>query len=788
MSSFMTTEKIYELLPAFYRLRDSEEGLPLKALIEVIARETGIVEDDINQLYKNWFIETCAEWAVPYIGDLLEVRGLHELEDVPGFSRRAFVANTLSYRRRKGTAPVLEQLAFDTTGWRARVVEFFQLLQTTQHINHYRPHNVRTPDLRSALALELIDTPFDSAAHTADVRNIDSSRGKHNIGNIGLFLWRLQSYPIPRVSAAPVLPGPKIPVGCYTLNPLGIDMPLYNRPQAETIITHLAEEVNVPGPLRRRPLAAELESRRNPYSPQPSPLYAYFDDRENSPASPVIQVYLSGKDDGLFPEDFVQCKPEELVICHLDPWHPAPMELSYSQLTPGDPGTIQTETRPIKAAVDPLNGRLVVSDPAAVKKVLVSYSYAFGGDVGGGPYNRRASMEEAIKRPVIWQVGVSTLYEKVAGETIYKNLADAVDDWNAQPPGTAGMITIMDNSSYHQSLTGTHKIDIPEGSHLIIAAANWPKQEVEDGVPGQKKRALGRFSAKDVRPHIAGNISVKGTASPLTKSGGTLVLNGLLIDGKVTVLAGNLGDLHLVHCTLVPGKGGVLDEPPGPTKGSLVVNGQNEHLDIHMERCITGPIHILPAVSGLTVKESIVDNGSNPANDTFWALLANETPIQLVNVTVMGSLDARSVQAENSIFTGLLKIQRRQTGCVRFSFVPPGSVTPRLFRCQPQLEIEIQTQQAQKHSETMLTPGDKNSIKQDVVEHVFPSFTSRSFGSPAFGQLSRHCHAALKTGADDGAEMGVFYILKQPQREANLRNTIDEYLPFGMNAGLFFVT
>jgi hypothetical protein len=36
--------------------------------------------------------------------------------------------------------------------------------------------------------------------------------------------------------------------------------------------------------------------------------------------------------------------------------------------------------------------------------------------------------------------------------------------------------------------------------------------------------------------------------------------------------------------------------------------------------------------------------------------------------------------------------------------------------------------------------------------------------------------------------MGVFSHLKQPQREANLRVALEEYLPFGLQAGMFYVT
>ena len=122
-----TAEQLYQLLPAIYRIRDAERGEPLKGLITVIAEQAAVMEEDVGRLYENWFIETCDEWVVPYIGDLLGVRGLHPVTAAT-FSHRGRVANTLSYRRRKGTASMLEQLARDTTGWPARVVECFQLL------------------------------------------------------------------------------------------------------------------------------------------------------------------------------------------------------------------------------------------------------------------------------------------------------------------------------------------------------------------------------------------------------------------------------------------------------------------------------------------------------------------------------------------------------------------------------------------------------------------------------------------------------------------------------------
>ena len=52
-------DRLYELLPVVHRRRDAEQGYPLKALLRVIAEQVDIVEDDIEQLYDNWFIETC---------------------------------------------------------------------------------------------------------------------------------------------------------------------------------------------------------------------------------------------------------------------------------------------------------------------------------------------------------------------------------------------------------------------------------------------------------------------------------------------------------------------------------------------------------------------------------------------------------------------------------------------------------------------------------------------------------------------------------------------------------
>jgi hypothetical protein len=217
----LDAQSLFALLPAIHRIRDAElaeaEGFergPLEELVALLAEQLGIAEEGLEQLYDDLFIETCADWVVPYIGDLIGYQGLHQV--VPKVaSPRAEVAHTIALRRRKGTATVLEQLARDVTGWDARAVEYFQRLCATQYMNHPRPQALQAPDLRQEQALEWLGTAFETANRSVDVRRIETGRGRHNIPNVGLHLWRIQAY---SRSQAPCLrAGPRR----YRASPLG---------------------------------------------------------------------------------------------------------------------------------------------------------------------------------------------------------------------------------------------------------------------------------------------------------------------------------------------------------------------------------------------------------------------------------------------------------------------------------------------------------------------------------------------------------------------------------------
>ena len=93
-------DRLYELLPAFYRVRDAEAGAPLRDLLRVIAEQVNVVEQDIADLYENWFVETAADWAVPYIADLLGYSTLSVPDGTDQADARELARNAILVPRR----------------------------------------------------------------------------------------------------------------------------------------------------------------------------------------------------------------------------------------------------------------------------------------------------------------------------------------------------------------------------------------------------------------------------------------------------------------------------------------------------------------------------------------------------------------------------------------------------------------------------------------------------------------------------------------------------------------
>ncbi len=745
-------DRLYRLLPGYITARDADEGRPLLALMQILTRELELVERDIDALYDNWFIETCEDWAVSYIGDLVGARTLREFGEG---SLRAHVANTLTYRQAKGTRVILEQLARDVSGWPAVAVEFFSLLSQTRNVNRQKSGALATMSLRDADAASLTGTPFESAAHSIDVRSIGRTSGRYNIPNLGLFVWRLGNNDLPFLvdeREGGYLGGvvPRVSThgaGYRLLDPVGRPLRLFNRPRTERSVDQSTTEASVPAPLRRRRIAADLEALRG-RRPGGG---LYFRTR------PVFAARLGG----------VSLRPEQLYCCDLAD-------------RPGAGGG--NWTRPAVAGTihfDPELGRLSLHPDDEGKAVEVSYAFGAAGDFGAGPGDRRASVADWIgpfadpeAQPALWQAGVTRRAEALSADPdkpIVASLAEAIALWNAlAAPGRRGIIAVLDSASYGEDLTA-HAITIPGGARLAIVAAGWPLRDAA-GRAGQRR--AGDLTPAGRRPHIASDLHVNGTAAA-DEEGGTLILDGVLLEGSVQVAAGRLGRLELRCGTFGAGAEALGD--------GVVVAAGNAALSLRVERSISGRLDLADAAGTLAVADSIVGEDRVADGDPAAAPVAvdaRSADLSVTRSTVFGRSAGRSLEATDSIFTAPLEIARRQAGYVRFSYVPPGSRAPRRFHCAPDLQVS----EAKERLGAAFTVDAETAIRRSIR----PVFSATLAEEAGFGQLAQRCPSEIAEGGEGRTEMGVLNRLRNPQRLANLRDALREYLPFGLSADVIF--
>lgn len=730
-------DRLYELLPVIHRLRDAEQGYPLRALLRVIAEQVEVVEGDIAQLYDNWFIETAQDWVVPYIGDLIGYRPVHDAGEpgdpntAQGAARnkilipRREVANTILLRRRKGTLALLEQLAMDVADWPARAVEFFKLLGWTQNLNHPHLDRARTVDVRDGDALDLIDGPFDRLAHTVDVRRINSAltRGRYNIPSVGVFVWRLKSY---SVSGTPAYCVEEAGPHCYTFSVLGNDTPLFIQPEREPDPTHIADELNVPASIRR---------------------YAF--DRHTA------DYYGPDK---------------SLMIWVAD--QPVPIDA----IVPADLTDWQYYPPRGKIAVDPALGRIAFP-PAQLprKNVRVRYHYAFSADMGGGEYDRPLS-----------QPAASVLY-RVGENERFKRIGDALRQWQTDKP-TDAVIEIADSGVYVEPiyivLEKDRSLQLRAANHVrpVIRLLDW-QTDLPDALTVSVETGS-RFTLDGLL--ITGrsvHVRTKEAVPQVQSLKQTPIDHPRADDCPAEIV--------IRHCTLVPGWGLQNDcEPRRPAEPSLEVFNVNvrvciEHsilgsIQVNVDQVHADPIPIAISDSLLDATGSEREAIGAPGRPVAHALLTFK------RCTVFGVVQVHAIElAENSIFDDCVNVARRQLGCMRFCYVPHDCRTPRRYSCQPDLVSEPILADFARGAISAQERDRRLTIERQRVE---PQFTDRRYGRPGYGQLADTCAIEIKRGADDESEMGAFHDLFQPQREANLRARLDEFTPAGADAGIIFAS
>ena len=522
-------------------------------------------------------------------------------------------------------------------------------------------------------------------AHTLDVRRIASGRGRYNIPNIGIFLWRLGAYALTNSPAVQFPGDPRR----YLFSPLGNNTPLFSRAQSKDEMSPLAVPTDVPMPISRRVLDAYLDSY---YGDEPKSLLLYI----NSSPNPVL--------------------PDLIEVCNLSDLTDASNTVIGWAHTPKD-----------KVAIDPVLGRISFpTNPDAPISVHVTFHYGFSANIGGGDYDRSSTFTPKLQ-PVAEVPTPNT------------SIDDALQVLNGE-----GVVQIKDSQRY------VGPSSITARTHIELRAANAQRPII---VPTD--------------PAITAEIAISGDENA------EVTLNGLLISGYTLRVTGNLSRLSLRHCTIVPGLTLSIDgTPQHPSVPGLIIEAVNVQVEI--DSCIIGSLQVVNDNTHVQITNSIVDATAETLvayaapNDE----LAPGAPLHIENSTIIGKVHTSEMElASNSIFLASLAEQdtwlnlsavvlsdRRQVGCVRFSYLPPASRVPRRYHCQPATDAE--------------------------AVRVRPQFTSLHYGDPGYCQLSQRCAIEIRQGAEDEAEMGVFHNLYQPQRETNLRVRLDEYLRFGLEAGI----
>ncbi|SFH98575.1 hypothetical protein [Bradyrhizobium sp. cf659] len=725
-------ERLYNLLPVVYRQRDAEVGAPLQQLLGLIGEQVDLIESDIAQLYENWFIETCDDWVVPYIGDLIGYRPPAGTGVVDGagaqpnsriLSARSEVANAVRLRRRKGSLWLLEQLAEAVAGWPARAVELGRRLGQTQSIDHLRLRRGGTIDLRLTERLELLGTPFDSASHAVEMRAINSDRslGAYNADNVAVYVWRLPVYPVTRTIAYCL---EEAGDHCYTFSILGNDAPLYTLPVPDPEPEDIAGEKNLPVPLRRRALERRVT----------------VDGVEHIEAS--AHYYGDGR---------------SLAV-----WAPGwagnsnAVPVPASRIIPADLADWRFRPPHGFVAIDPELGRLAFPPTQSpTGDVIVSYHYAFGCDIGGGEYQRTPDVPAGVR---IYRVGEGTEYTTIA---------QALDSWRTDGCDKA-VIEVVDNGVYAEEID----IDFDKKRSLEIRSAN------------QRRPVINLLDRRAGRPDA---FMVKGG-----DTGSRFVLNGLLVSGRGLEFRGTFDEIAIRDCTLVPGWSIQSDTRfHRQTEPSLALINVSARLRI--ERSIVGAIHaaqedVTVDPVALQVSDSMVDATSDDL-PAIGAIEGAVAPITLTakRATFLGHVHVHAVAlAENSIFTDHIKVARRQWGCIRYCYVAPNSRTPPRYYCQPDL-AEKAIEESEQGAER-LSRAERHTLRHAEQLRVAPRFATIHYGEPAYGRLATDCAEEIRRGAEDRSELGVFHDLFEAQRAANLRARLADHVPAGTEVGIIFAS
>jgi hypothetical protein len=745
-------QPLYQRLPEIYRIRDAEQfpAGQLAAYLGVLDELPAGMRDNIEALYHDLFIETCADWVIPYIADLLGTS--HLAGD--SWTLRADVARTIFHRRRKGTLGAIESLVFTLSGWAAQAVELRNNLVWTQHLNHQRPDAGGAPPLlqrtslasavrggtlpiRDPAALSFLDGPFDPFAHVADFRPGQIGTPRYNLPNLGIFLWRLEDYTAPvtdpglalaQAVAVPAAGEAPAVVRCI-VHPQADPMVLFNthRYRMNDEPPDLSHPDEVPGPMPWPRLSSDAEYG-NPAAYVAVDHYAGAVPNAPGAGHPGLVLHL--------PAAVAPPSPIEL---------PAALRWRFrgANLCAWEDG-LSPPLREYEIAIDPERGRVLFglsnlateAEPLA-DGLFVSATYGLSGPTGANPVSRAPVSPTANIQlsplPTVIEIQDSATYSLDLGVVPgVENVAGAVSLRLAQPLtiraaiGQRPVIRLVRPLRFRpHDLTDTAAVDA-----LTVTL---------EGLYITWDRGAAEFAA---------------AATPLIARA---AVNRLVLDG----------------CTLDPGGVWQLDGSADGTRQALrpsfALAGDYDFSgaelpqfdqvpQIDLSRSIAGAILAEEEAYTLTTTGSIVDAGSgvgdDPANLAIGSLSdpAGEYGPALTadGLTAFGRCRVASVTGQGGIWLHALQAHDNQKGCVRFSYF--SGIDDRL-------------------------PPHYGCVFGPAIDI---GFTDERFGMPGYAQLGSRSDPRILEQGPGRDLMGAFGYLRNTHKLKNLTIRFREFMPVGI--------
>lgn len=765
-------EKLWQLVPEVYRNEDGLLPNPdvLREIVEVIADDAAQVRRSIDRLWEDQHIETCDDWAVPYLADLVGAR-LVSARDRRG--RRIDVANAIYFRRRKGTPDALDTLVRAMSGWDVVLVEGFRRLARTRHRLDPLPVPVGpmtatppggTADLRNPVGAEVADGPFGEFFHTFDHRRLRGLDGRFGVRKLNFHLFRLRAYVMESVDPVLLLDPDGLGLSrTFSIDPSGRDIPLFidgEPPEVDGVASTFAArarpcrappEWTVTHAMRCRLLghvryvitaAVVSELQQQPAPPTAADVEALVrllgvSFRNETAMRRRLQDHGAGIPAAV-PDWYRELVALALVDdCGKKQLYPAQVEIEIDgdpvprhEAAAGDLSDRTCHPDPVgglaSLIVDPELGRFATvppADPAEPEADVLRYVYGFSADVGAGPYPRGP---------------LGTTARIAAGGVV-------PDSGLFQGDG----LTLDDNRSYVLSI----RSDTPVPDAALQASAQHRPyvrlQGDDDNLRGANLAPVAEGQSFVIDGGWYGSDDPDGLGDPAD-----FVVEGI---GVGDTAAFDFASFEIRHATFDPG--GLRGDGIRIPTLRLRVRGQIDRLVIR--RCIMGPIEVvrdaqssLAHVEELIVCDSIVDASQI---DDAPAIVSDFGRVVLESCTVFGDVHAHVLEASNSIVVGRVRVVNNQEGCFRFSASEPG----------PDVRL----------------PPRYRDIHTPIPR---ASFNSLRFGDPQYAELSVVASEAIATGAEDGSEMGAFSHLLRPIRMQSVRAKLDEFGPVGQLAQFLF--